>query len=158
MREKNQIWLACFLGGLMCLLVAQAVFIFLWPAFVGAGLLHNFGMMMPSPTTQFSPSEVLFLRMLASGSALMILGPTLLLFPRHLWVSLFGLALPWALMSGFGMLSPTFPGGLLARLLNAGAFIGLGLIEWNVCAGICWLLRQLLPIKRIFEEADRGRI
>ncbi len=156
MQKRNHIWLACFLGGLMCLLIAQGIFTFLWPVFVAVGLVRNFGMLMPLPNTAFSPADTRVLRVMASGSALFILGPTLLLFPRHLWVSLFGLAVPWGIMAGFGMMSPNFPGGFFDRLFNGGIFIALGLMEWAVCVGIRWLLWQLPFFRQLTNDPQTG--
>lgn len=151
-KEKQRLYVTCLVGGMICLLVVQIIFSGIWPRAVASGWVRNFGMLMPLPNTTFSPADTLILRVMASGSALIILEPTLLLFPRRLWISLFGLILPWALMAALSIESPTFPGGLLARLLNAGAFISLGLIEWAVCMGLCGLLRRL----PFFRQAANG--
>lgn len=141
-QEKSRAWKECFLGGAICLCVVQAIFICLWPVFISAGLLHNFGMMMRLPTTNFSPSDIIFLRTMASVSAFLFLGPVLVLFPKRLWVSLFGLGPPWVTMAELSLISPSYLGGFVARLGNGSAFIAIGLIEWCVCIGLIYFLRR----------------
>ena len=142
-QEKRRCWSECLLGGSVCLLIVQIIFTYLWPACTSAGLPLNFGMMMPLPSTRFSPGDIIFLRSMASGSAFFFLGPALVLLRNHLWVSLFALGPPWGLMAGFSLMSPTFPGGLASRLLNIVAFVGIGLMEWAGCVGIFYLLRRM---------------
>ena len=154
--SKAKRYAACLVGGLLCLLVVQVVFAGVWPRAASGGWVRNFGMLMPLPNTAFSPANTRVLRVMASGSALLILGPALVVFPRRLWVSLFGLAVPWGIMAGFGMMSPNFPGGLLARLFNAGAFITLGLIEWAICVSICGLLRRLPFFRQFTNDPQTG--
>ena len=141
-QEKSRTWKECCLGGAICLCIVQAIFICLWPVFISAGLLHNFGMMIRLPTPSFSPSDIIFLRTMASVSAFLFLGPVLVLFPKRLWVSLFGLGPPWVTMAVVGFISPSFSGGLLARVENGSAFIAIGLSEWCVCIGLIYFMRR----------------
>ena len=142
-QEKPGFWKECFLSGSVCLLIVQIIFTWLWPVLISAGMPHNFGMMMRLPSTKFSLTDVLFLRAMASASAFFILGPALVFFRIRSGVSLLGLGTPWVLMAGFGFMSPSFPGGLTARLWNGSVFVAIGLIEWIVCVGVFYVLRRL---------------
>lgn len=140
-QEKTRLWQEGVLSEILCVFTVQVIFIWLWPALTAAGVPRNFGMMMPLPSPAFSPSDTAFLRTIASVNAFFILGPALVLCPlRYWWVSLLGLGLPWGLMATFGLISPSFPGGLAARLLNGSEFLAIGLVEWGACFGILHFL------------------